>query len=374
MQQNYDKFSYSHQRNRSEKEENSYKSPRSTSTPNKKSSATTTTKNQNQNQQQQQQQVFAKQHDASISVLNPLKHGAYSFAIAEDGILHSRIVSPPRICYAPVISELDAPNMPDTPWERLKKLMNLTPAENNKNNNSNNNQNKEIDFVQLGAYDWYQVVAAINHLEQQDKQREEALIATLENNNNNGEGDDQSAMTMTRRIALYKDRKSIFESEKITAVDRAKIELIWKRARMMLVDNLNKQQMQQQNNNNNKNEKPLESSAKYEDIGVAVPPAAKRASSPTANHHNTAGSSRASSPAISSRASSAARQNNNNQKLSRENSFNNPSSDNSANPYGGRGTIFNEKLKWTDKPRVDSNNKNHNNVVVGASSARSRRF
>ena len=355
MQQNYDKFSYSHQRNRSEREESSYKSPtaaKRSTTPNKQQTS----------KQQNQQQNFSKQHDASISVLNPLKHGAYSFAVAEDGILHSRIVAPPRICYAPVISELDAPMMPDTPWERLKKLMQLSSQ---KDINSNNNNSAEVNFAEFGAFDWDQVVAAINALERQDLQREESLAATLEETSSGDENNN-----MSRRIALYKDRKSIYEAEKVTAVDRAKIELIWKKARMMLVDNMNKNGTTAITN---RNEKPLAASVKYEDVNnhssvPRVPVAAvkkRAATSPSAG-----GGSRASSPAVSSRASSAARANNSGkQNLSRENSFTQSSVVSSSG--GGRGTIFNEKLKWTDKPRVDSNNSTNPTTTT---SARSRRF
>lgn len=355
MQQNYDKFSYSHQRNRSEREESSYKSPtaaKRSTTPNKKS---------------KQQQNFSKQHDASISVLHPLKHGAYSFAVAEDGILHSRIVAPPRICYAPVISELDAPTMPDTPWERLKKLMQLSSQ---KDINRNNTNSAEVNFAEFGAFDWDQVVAAINALEQQDLQREESLAATLEESSSSSGGDENN--NMSRRIALYKDRKSMYEAEKVTAVDRAKIELIWKKARMMLVDNMNKNAAT--TITTNRNEKPLAASVKYEDVNnnsvlplVPVAAVKKRATTTSPS----AGGSRASSPAMSSRASSAARAGNNNgkQNLSRENSFTQSSVVSSSG--GGRGTIFNEKLKWTDKPRVDSNNSTNPTTTA---SARSRRF
>lgn len=324
MQQNYDKFTYSHQRNRSEREESSYKSPKVKS--------------------KKGQQQFPQQHDASISVLNPLKHGAYSFAVAEDGILHSRIVSPPRICYAPVISELDAPQMPDTPWDRLKKLLKLTSSESN-----NNNQNEEVDLAQFGSLDWDYVVSGIKALEEQDLEREQILASTLH-------GADTDEETMTRKIALYKDRKSILEAEKVTPVDRAKIELIWKRARMMLVDIMNRdgcvQQQQQQ--------QPLDSSTSYEDV-AAVPVAAVKRTTTSSR-----GSSRASSPAAGggSRASSRGGTGRASARISRENSLV-ASSSGGTNPYGGRGTIFNEKLRWTDKPRVDSNNN---------TSSRSRRF
>ena len=151
---NYDKFSYSHQRNRSDREVSSYEEHHQSSSPSQSTSASSV---------------------AATSVLNPLRHGTYKFAIAEDGILHSRIVAPPRICFSPVITELDAPNMPETPWTRLKKALLFNSLDQPSDDLIAGMPDflqkvvrgvEEIDFETLGYFDWDHVEAALSSLEE----------------------------------------------------------------------------------------------------------------------------------------------------------------------------------------------------------------
>lgn len=67
--------------------------------------------------------------DHRHTVVRPLHQNRFGFAIAEDGVIHSRIVSPPRNSFAPVafeVSRADAIAMGaeeaalDDPWERVK--------------------------------------------------------------------------------------------------------------------------------------------------------------------------------------------------------------------------------------------------------------
>jgi hypothetical protein len=66
------------------------------------------------------------------TVVRPLRPTRFGFAIAEDGVIHSRIVSPPRVCFAPevrVVRREDAEAVGaedmalDDPWERLRAAM-----------------------------------------------------------------------------------------------------------------------------------------------------------------------------------------------------------------------------------------------------------
>lgn len=321
----YDKFSYSHQRNLSDRE---VVSP---SSPGRASSSPSTKNNRGKHRD------FCALHDPSASVLNPLRHGAYSFGIAEDGILHSRIVAPPRICYAPVISELDVPHaLPDTPWQRLNKYllsaMIIVGDQQQREVPSPSStaspprgiagvQNfQDVDFSTFGSYEWEQIEGALSALEQEDLEREQTLEELIEEE----AIETGNVSERERKIAFYQEQKKTFETEKVTAVDRAKIELIWKKARMLVVENAAEKIFV-----NSSRPTSREPSFRISSM-----------SSPQQEHEKIVGNGarqRSASGGASSADSSS--------KLSRKNSV-----------FGSRGMIFNEKLRWTNKPKVNSNN------------------
>ena len=186
----YDKYTYSHQRNHSGAERSAYAAPARTVALN-----------------------------PDTSVLNSLRHDAFHFAIAEDGVLHSRVVAPPRVCYAPIIAELDAPAMPKTALARVRGALGLASD------------------AELLTLEWAEVEDALSALEADDAAREaararddaaEAAKAKSEAAAGAGAGGvGASPSRRAPRASLWRDY------EKITAVDRAKIELLCKRGRLL---------------------------------------------------------------------------------------------------------------------------------------------
>lgn len=159
--------------------------------------------------------------DPSISVLNPLRPSCYNFAIAEDGVLHSRVVAPPRICYAPVIQEIDAPVMPLTALERLKKVLRLplssvnestTPTQRQHSSFFNEEATTLISQAQqdlaLASQDWNDISDALMQLQRQDLDKEEQLML-----DSNRAREDFSARATALRVASASASASS-ESEK----------------------------------------------------------------------------------------------------------------------------------------------------------------
>lgn len=433
----YDKFTYSHQRNNSEREVVSPSSPGRKHIANEH--------NNNIKNKQSSTDLYIH-HDPSASVLNPLRHGAYSFAIAEDGILHSRIVAPPRICYAPVISELDVPHaMPQTPWQRLNAILinsliiacgGLPSVKFSDANNdsivvdgaldeeqqqqqhadvevlsssasvkamnrarvaklvSGGNNNELLDFESIGGFEWEQIEQAIKLLEKEDAERDEALVALLASSDELHQQDDDEgannpeklALEKGRRLAFYKEKKETFDTERVTSVDKAKIELIWKKARMMTVNveakrtaerarammmmtnsstslsRKNSQNRLVSNNNNNISATTTSPLLAKKSSGSGFSnnrnPEMDSALDSSSRRNPRGGNS--SRPSSSSRGSSPVRalSQGSNKSVGRESSNYNNNNNNATNAsvFGARGTIFNERLKWTNKPKVDSNN------------------
>jgi hypothetical protein len=298
--QHYDKFSYSWNRERSAKEQSSY-------VPVPVAPAST--------------------QDPSASVLTSLRHGAYSFAIGEDGVMHARVVAPPRVCYAPTITELDAPVMPSNALQRLKRELRVDSD------------------TELARVEWPDVVRGIAALCAEDAARNEALAAArselaarrLSVSGGGGGGEDAPAVA-----AVLREREAEFAAQRVTAVDRAKIELVWKRGRMLLAS--------------------LPEAAADTRSGVAPapqPPKALGQSSPRgiATSPLRVPSARASERRVPAGedepplASLALHE----EVASRGSSAPLPTS--TAAPAPTRTSIFNEKLRWSAHPKVDSNNR-----------------